>query len=171
MLLHVLLGTALAGDTYKIDSAHSAVVFKALHFGAGHTWGRFNEFEGGFVSEEKVLSSVEVTVQAESVDTAIKKRDDHLRSPDYLNAGEFETLSFTSTTCDVNGCTGDLSLHGVTKTVTVPMVYVGEGADPWGGYRQGWDASFTVKLSDYGIDGAGAVGDELHLFVSLEGKK
>jgi polyisoprenoid-binding protein YceI len=171
MLLHVLLGTALAGDTYKVDTGHSGVLFKALHFGAGYTWGRFNEFEGSFVSDGKTLSSIEVTVQAESVDTNIKKRDDHLRSPDYLDAEQFPTVSFKSSSCDAKGCTGELSLHGVTQEVTLPIAYVGEGSDPWGGYRQGWDAAFTVKMADFGIDGAGAVGDELHLFVSLEGKK
>lgn len=170
MLLHVLLGTALAGDTYKVDTGHSGVVFKALHFGAGYTWGRFNDFEGSFESEGKQLSSVEVTVKAESVDTNIKKRDDHLRSPDYLNAGEFPELSFKSKSCDAQGCTGDFTLHGVTKEVTVPLTYVGEGKDPWGGYRQGWDAAFTIKMADYGIQSDG-VGDELHIFVSLEGKK
>lgn len=170
----LLAGTAFAADSYKIDTGHSAVLFKAHHFGAGYTWGRFNDFEGSWQVDGKTLSAIEVTVKAESVDTNIEKRDKHLRSPDYLDAAAYPTITFKSTkvACAASACdvTGDLTLHGVTKSVTAKLTHTGEGKDPWGGYRQGWEGEFTIDTSGYGIQQDG-VGTNLMLTLAFEGKK
>jgi len=170
----ILASAAFAADTYKIDAGHSAVLFKAHHFGAGYTWGRFNDFEGTWSVDGKTLSAIEVTVKAESVDTNIDKRDKHLRSPDYLDAEVHPTVTFKSTkvSCAGNACdvTGELTLHGVTKSVSTKLTHTGEGKDPWGGYRQGWEGSFTINTPDYGIQQDG-VGPELTLTIAFEGKK
>ena len=175
MLPVILLATAaFAGDTYKIDAGHSAVLFKAHHFGAGYTWGRFNDFEGKWEVDGKTLSAINVTVKAESVDTNLDKRDNHLRSPDYLDAKQFVDITFQSSkiscagdSCDVSG---SLTLHGTTKDVTAKLTHTGEGKDPWGGYRQGWEGAFTIDTSDYGILQDG-VGTDLTLTLAFEGKK
>ena len=175
--LLLLLSTALAGDEYKVDNGHSAVIFKAQHFGAGYTYGRFNEFEGGFEAEGETLESINVTVQAASVDTNIAKRDGHLANADYLNAKEFPAITFTSTSIGAKGegvfaVTGDLTLHGTTKSVTVDMTHTGEGKDPFGGYRQGWEGSFMVDAHEYGVgvDQKGS-GKDITLILAIEGTK
>jgi polyisoprenoid-binding protein YceI len=176
MLFAILLATtaASATDDFKLDTKHSAVLFKAHHLGAGYTWGRFNDFEGSWTAEGEKLMSLTVSVKAESIDTSVDKRDKHLRGPDYLEAATFPTIDFKSTrircadgTCNVKG---DLTLHGVTKRVTAELTHTGEGEDPWGGYRQGWEGVLQVNMPDYGIDQEG-VGDQLGLTIAIEGKK
>ena len=150
------------------------MLFKAHHFGAGYTWGRFNDFEGTFEVDGKKLTSIGIVVKAESVDTNNDKRDKHLRNPDFLDAEQFPTVSFKSTKIDCSGdkcaVTGDLTLHGVTKSITVDLMYTGEGKDPWGGYRQGWEGTWSIDTSQYGIQYKG-VGTELFMTVAIEGKK
>ena len=177
--MFLLLATAFAGDEYKVDAGHSAVIFKASHFGIGSTYGRFNDFEGGFVSDGATLESINVTVKAASVDSNIDKRDKHLSSPDFLDAEEFPEVTFVSKSVAAKGegvfaVTGDLTLHGVTKEVTVDLSYIGEGKDPWGGYRQGWEGALTVDTQDYGVGVAGlddGVGDDITLILAFEGTK
>ena len=170
----LLAGMASAADSYKIDAGHSAVLFKAHHFNAGYTWGRFNDFEGSWEVDGKTLSSISVVVKAESVDTNIEKRDKHLRSPDYLEVEAHPEITFTSTqiACSDDSCsvTGDLRLHGVTKSITVKLSHTGEGKDPWGGYRQGWEGSWVIDTTDFGIQQDG-IGTNLTLTVAFEGKK
>jgi polyisoprenoid-binding protein YceI len=175
-VLPVLLiaGAAFAGDTYKIDEGHSAVLFKAHHFNAGYTWGRFNEFAGQWEVDGKTLTAIKVKVKAESVDTNIEKRDKHLRSPDYLDVEAFPEITFESKSvkCADSGCevAGTLMLHGVSKDITTTLTHTGEGKDPWGGYRQGWEGVFTIDTKDFGIQQEG-VGTNLQLTVAFEGKK
>lgn len=165
---------ALAGD-YGVDAGHSAILFGAKHLDVAYTFGRFNDFEGTFVADGDKLDSVSFTIKTESVDTEIKKRDDHLRSPDYFDAAQFPVITFKSSkiekAADGWNVTGKLNLHGVEKELTLPVKKTGEGKDPWGGYRYGFISDFTVNLSDYGIDPKGAIGDEVRMTVSIEGKQ
>ncbi len=173
----LLPAVAFAADDYKVDTAHSAVLFKAHHFGAGYTWGRFNDFEGTFeVDEQGNPTAIDITVKAESVDTHNDKRDKHLRSPDFLNAGEFQTITFKATEIAAAGegkwtATGDLTLHGVTKPITVEITKAGEGKDPWGGYRYGFETAFSVERSDFGFFNEDGIGDTIAMTIAIEGTK
>ncbi|MBM4290261.1 MAG: hypothetical protein FJ138_01470 [Deltaproteobacteria bacterium] len=167
--------SALA-DTFTLDASHSAILFKAKHFGVGYTYGRFNKITGSYTGGAAPAVSFEV--DASSVDSANAKRDDHLKGPDFFNVNETPKITFKSTKWEDKGnglahVTGDLTLHGVTKAITVPVTKVGEGNDPYGGYRVGFETTFTVKRSDFGISYGlpAAVSDEITLIVSFEGTR
>lgn len=171
-LLATLTAPAPADD-FKADPAHTSVVFKVLHMKTSHTFGRFNQVEGTLSTGDK--PAFEFTVQAASVDTGIEKRDNHLRNPDFFNAVQFPTITFKSTavtaTDDGYDVTGDLTLHGKTNAVTVHLTKVGE-SDSKMGHRIGFDTTFTIKRSDYGMDKLlDAVGDEVTLMVGIEATK
>lgn len=171
---------ALAADTYTIDPEHASVMFKVKHLGVSYTWGRFNDVKGSFVLDEAnpAASRIEVVIKTESVDTGNERRDRHLRNADFFDAAQFPEIRFVSKTvsrAEPNQftVTGDLTLHGVTRPLTVTVNKVGAGADPWGGQRAGGELTFTVKRSDFGMSYGlpNVVGDEVTLFVSLEGIK
>lgn len=173
----LLAGSAFAADTYNVDHDHSNFLFKIQHLGVSNTIGRFNEFSGTFSLDTKdpSKSSISLTIQTASVDSNAKKRDDHLRSPDFFDATTFPTLTFVGKTYEkvsdtVFKVTGDVTLHGVTKPLTITITKVGEGSDPWGGFRQGWSSSFTLKRSDFGMNFMqGGIGDEVSISVEIEG--
>jgi polyisoprenoid-binding protein YceI len=170
--------TRAAGpDSYKIDPVHSTVLVRARHLGVSHAYVRFNDVSGKIVVDEADPSKggIEVIVKAESVDSAHAKRDEHLRSPDFLNVKQFPVITFKSTSVrKVEEAefevVGDLGLHGVTKSIAARLTRVGTGKDPWGGWRTGAEARFTVKRSEFGMTFAlEGVGDELDVIVSIEG--
>jgi len=183
LILVVLLATAgsllaitsaLAADTYKFDKPHCAVIFNVSHGGYGIVYGRFNELDGSAVMDEKDLDacSIEVTVQAASVDTNVEARDNDLRGPDFFNAKQFPVITFKSKSVSKakNGnyqVTGDLTLRGVTKTITVEFRKIGEGDDSRGNHRAGWTASFSIEREDYGINYGG--GGPVNMIVAFEG--
>ena len=170
-----------APESFDIDPVHSAVIFRIHHFGSGYSYGRFNDFGGKLVFDEAspAGSSVSVEIKATSVDTANAKRDDHLRGPDFFDVAQFPTITFKSTAVKAAGATsfdvtGDLSMHGVTKSVTVRMEKTGGGKDAWGMFRVGFEGTMTIKRSDfgmkYGLDN-GALGDEVRLTLAFEGAR
>ena len=177
----VLVTTALlaaplrAADTYKVDPVHSTVIFRINHLGTSWVYGRFDDVAGTFSVDDKT-PSFDFTVNADSVDTNNKQRDTHVKSADFFSVKEFPTITFKSTTVASTGdkkydVTGDLTLHGVTKSITVPLEFVG-AADTKMGSRAGYEAHFSVKRSDYGMDKmVGMIGDEVYLTVSFEGVK
>jgi polyisoprenoid-binding protein YceI len=177
LLVVVSAATAQAQETYDIDNAHSAVIFSAKHFGAGFTYGRFRKFSGTFVVDKSpAKSSVEVTIDAASLYTAEKKRDAHLASPDFFNVKQFPTLTFKSAKVKKSGAgfdvTGKLTLHGVTKTITLKMKKVGEGKDPYGNFRSGYEASLKLNRSEYGMNYmVGPLSDEVRIIIAIEGIK
>ena len=169
---------AFAGDAYKVDPVHSFVFFTAHHAGAGYSGGRFNAFGGDFtIDADPAKSTFAVEIKIDSVDTANEKRDSHLKSPDWFNAKQYPTIAFKSTAVEKVDdthlkVTGDLTLHGTTKSINFPLELTGQGEFPPGTKRYGVRSAFTVKMSEYGIKGMpGAVGDEIELMVSLEGTK
>jgi polyisoprenoid-binding protein YceI len=176
-LLAVALFTApplLAADTYKVDPVHSTVIFRISHLGTSFVYGRFDDVAGTFTVDEK--PEFDFAVNVESVDTNQKARDTHLKSADFFSAKEFPTITFKSTAVSSTGdkkfdVTGDLTLHGVTKSITVPLEFVG-AADTKMGSRAGYEGHFSIKRSDYGmLKYAGMVGDDVSLIVSFEGVK
>lgn len=179
----VLLGSTLAAParsaptTYEVDAVHSVVVFSITHLGVGTSWGRFNRMSGSFTHdpENEAASSVAITIDADSVDTANAKRDQHLRSPDFFDVKQFPEIRFVSKSVrPIAGgaldLTGDLTMHGVTKSITARADLVGAGKDPWGNHRRGYDMSFTVRRGDFGIDFMpGGLGEDVKVNVSIEG--
>ncbi|GIW22688.1 MAG: hypothetical protein KatS3mg068_1695 [Candidatus Sericytochromatia bacterium] len=170
---------ALASETYDIDMYHSSVLFKISHLGASNYYGRFNDVSGTVVFDEKnpSKSSVDITVKVDSVDTNSKKRDDHLKSPDFFNSKQFPVITFKSKKVEkVNDktfkVTGNLTIHGVTKEVSFNFNKTGEGKNPKGQKVVGGETTFTIKRSDFGMNymqGPGMLGDEVTLILSFEG--
>jgi polyisoprenoid-binding protein YceI len=163
--------------TYTIDPVHSAILWKVQHKGAGFTWGRFNDFSGTVTATGRDPESlvVDITVKANSVDSANAKRDEHLRGPDFFNATEFPTITFKSKSAkkladDKVELTGDLTIRGVTKEIKAIAVFTGTGTDR-GAKLAGAEATFTINRSDFGITyGKGALGEEVTIIAALEGK-
>lgn len=184
----LLLGAALlvlpasrdaqAADTYAVDAVHSAVVFRALHMGASHAWGRFNELSGTFSLDEAdpARSVLDFQVKTASIDTGNPARDKHLRSTDFFNAIQYPTITFKSKSVAKVGeayeVTGELTLHGMTRPLKVKVVPVGAGKGPMGAAIRGIDASFFVKQSEFGMTKmVGPIGDDVWVNVSIEGTK
>ena len=145
---------------YKIDveGAHAFITFKIKHLGYSWLLGRFNDFDGSFNYDASQLenSAINVVIQAASVDSNHAERDKHLRGEDFLNVAKFPEASFVSKRFDVQDeqnavVIGDFTLHGVTKEISFPVQKIGEGKDPWGDYRVGFNGNTELKLADYGI--------------------
>jgi polyisoprenoid-binding protein YceI len=180
MASFVLAGIAQAADDYKVDPVHSAVLFKNKHMNAGYVWGRFNKLSGSFSLSAKAEEvKIDITVDAASVDTGNPGRDGHLKKPDFLDAAQFPTITFKSTKVspgketDTYEVVGDLTLHGVTKSITVTLKKTGVGENPKDKTPvAGVETAFTVKRSDYGMtQNIPGSADEVTLFVNLEGGK
>lgn len=165
-----------AAATYSIDPVHSSVIFKIKHFGASNFYGAFKEVTGTihYDAENPGASSVELEIAAASVDTRNEQRDNHIKSPDFLNAGEFPKITFKSTgvegSADSLQVTGKLTLHGVTKDVTATVEKVGEGKNPRSGANLiGFETRLTIDRTDFDMGFmAGPLGEEVDLIISLE---
>jgi polyisoprenoid-binding protein YceI len=158
---------------YKIDPVHSSVIFGISHLGITYVYGRFNTLSGVLTLKENA-NAIDMTVEAASIDTNNEKRDKHLRSEDFFNVEthpviSFKSKRFTPTGSGMYEVEGDLTLHGVTRPVTVEAKHIGSGEDPWGGYRTGFQTTFQIKRSDYGMDKLmNSVGDDVELTVAIE---
>mgnify|MGYP001024448196 FL=1 len=147
---------AFAAD-YKVDLSHAFIQFEISHLGYSTLVGRFNDFEGNFSWDKSAPanSALEVTVKTASIDSNWAERDKHLRSDEFLEVEKFPTAVFKTTKYDGDASggkmEGTLTLHGVTKPITLDVKYVGEGDDPWGGYRAGFTATTSLNRSDFGI--------------------
>ncbi|KUJ74882.1 hypothetical protein AVO42_05780 [Thiomicrospira sp. XS5] len=172
--------TAVAAPAnYQIDTKgmHASVNFKIQHLGYSWLTGRFDQFGGTFVydSEKPSNSKVDVSIDTDSVNTNHAERDKHLRSGDFLDVKKFPKATFVSTDITENAdktltVKGDLTLHGVTKPIEIQASKVGEGKDPWGGYRAGFTGTTLIKLADYGITyNLGPASTEVYFQLNLEG--
>lgn len=164
-----------AADTYEIDPVHSTVLARVQHMGAGNSWGRFNEVKGMFILDEADASKSSITIEvaAASVDTANKKRDEHLRGPDFFNAVQFPLISFKSTSLKkldetTYEAAGNFTCHGITKPLAAKITVVGKGKGPKGETRLGADTTFELKRSDFGIVTEG-LGETVLILASIEG--
>jgi polyisoprenoid-binding protein YceI len=160
--LALTLGTTAFAETYKIDTdgAHASINFEAIHLGFSVLTGRFDTFDGSFEFDNAnpADGSVTVNIDIDSVNSNHAKRDNHLRSADFFDVSNHPTASFTSTGINVTGdkaavITGDLTIRGITKSVDLDSTFIGEGDDPWGGYRAGFSGATTINLGDFGMDG------------------
>lgn len=170
--------TSRAADSYNLDPTHTAVTFKVSHIGLSWTYGRFNEVSGRFVvdSADPSQSSFELSLNPASIDTGNEKRDEHLKSPDFLNVKQFAAASFRSTSVkSVEGgleVTGDFTFHGKTQPITFTLAGGKTAEFPPGVRRTGYSTQFKLKRADFGMDKmAGAIGDEVFVAISFEGTK
>lgn len=166
-------------QTFEVDGGHSSVTYRINHAGVANFYGRFNDISGSVMWDSGTpdLNSFNVTIAADSIDSNSKDRDTHLKSPDFFNSKQFPSITFASKSIKANGSAfelaGDLTLLGKTKPVKAALTLTGE-KDIGGrmGYRAGWEATFTIKRSDfgmtYGID-QGMLGDEVAVTVAIEG--
>jgi polyisoprenoid-binding protein YceI len=183
LALAALATPAIAADSWTIDPVHSSVVFHVSHMNVATFWGRFVGEEGKMgtltIDADASKNAIELMLPAESIDTHDKNRDKHLRGPDFFDASQFPELSFKSSSWKKiddkkSEVSGNLTMHGVTKPVTVTVTKVGEGKGMKGEMRTGYDTSFTIKRSDFGMNfmvDNGGVGDEVTIFISVEAVK
>ena len=174
----VLPGQALA-ENYIIDTkgAHAFIQFRIQHLGYSWLSGRFNTFTGKFSYDEKNpgAAKIEVDIDPASIDSNHAERDKHLRSDEFLDVEKYPKAGFKSTSFKETGngkaiLKGDLTIHGVTKPVTIDIEHIGHGPDPWGGYRRGFEGTTKISLADYGITyDLGPKSKEVMLTLSVEG--
>jgi polyisoprenoid-binding protein YceI len=180
----VLLGMfsaplAVQAEDYVIDTknAHAFIQFRIKHLGYSWLYGRFNDFKGKFSYDEKhpEKAKVSVTLKTASIDTNYAERDKHLRSDDFFDVKKYPESKFVSTSYTPTGngkgiLKGKLTLHGVTKPISVKVQQIGAGPDPWGGYRRGFFGTTTITLADFGITyNLGPASTTAELLLSLEG--
>lgn len=176
----LLSSFAAHAEYYQIDTegSHAFIEFRIQHLGFSWMSGRFNTFTGNYSYDENNPSAaqVEVDIDVESIDSNHAERDKHLRGEKYLDTDAFPKASFKSTSFEQSEdgtavLTGDFTLHGVTKEITIDVEPVGHGVDPWGGYRRGFLGKTQFTISDYGIDVAklGPSSQVVFLTLSVEG--
>ena len=178
-------GQVMAAD-YKIDKEgqHAFIDWKISHLGYSYIYGTFKDWDGTFSwdAAKPEASKIAVDVKTASLWSNHAERDKHISSKDFLDVATYPDAKFVSTkvsnvgknadgktTADV---TGDLTLHGVTKSVVVKTTFLGEGKDPWGGYRAGFEGTTSIKRSDFGkMMDLGPQSDTMDLDISFEGVK
>lgn len=163
-------------ETYTVDATHSSALFKAKHFGISFVSGSFTDISGTIFLDRNNINktSVEISIGTASVNTHLKERDDHLRNADFLDVEKYPTMTFKSSQITKKNdklweVTGSFTLHGVTKIITTPITFLGETDVPWGQHRAGFETSFSINRTDYGMDKLlEPVGDKIQITVLLE---
>ncbi len=186
LALVVSMATApavVSANTYEIDTAHSVMSFKIRHLGISNVQGSFTDFSGTITADPEKLgeTTAEVTVSVASITTGNDQRDDHLRSPEFFDVESHPTLTFKSTGANVTGdgeftLTGDLTMAGVTKAVTLDAAFSGAAVDPWGNQKVAFSASTKIDRRDFGLTwnkaleaGGFLVGDDVEITIAVEG--
>lgn len=181
LALALLLPALAAAEpvVYKVDPAHSGVNFTVRHF-VTNTPGRFKDFDGTIKYDKAnpAASSVEFTVKTASIDTDNDDRDGHLRSPDFFEVEKYPTMTFTSTKvapkdADTLEVTGNLTIKGTTKQITIPVDVLGTFKTP-NGEKAGFETSFVINRKDYGIvwnrvlDAGPVLGEDIKINIAVE---
>lgn len=184
VIFAVLPVSVMAAESYTIDPLHTFPNFAINHLGFSTMHGRFGKTAGKLTLDQATHSgAVEVEIDAASVDTGFVKRNDHLRSPDFLNAAEFPDITYKSTKVTITGdasrgnatavVEGNLTISGVSKPVTLKVTRMHCGINPMDPkkeqYRCGFDAEASIKRSDFGIKyGLPAIGDDMNIALEVE---
>lgn len=181
--LALVAPAAASTTTYSADPTHSDVSFSVRHL-VSRVRGEFEDFSAEIVRNEAepAASRVDFRIRVASIDTGNEKRDDHLRSPDFFDASAHPEIVFASRrveklTDSEYRVTGELTMRGVTKVITLPVTFHGEMTDPWGGVRAGFSTSIVLDRQEFGIrwnksldQGGVMLGDEVRVDVELEAK-
>ncbi len=181
-LAALMMGAAtFSGHTapYTVDLSHSFIKFETSHLGFSKLSGRFNKFSGTMnydPAKGPDGQSIKIEIDITSLDTNWPDRDKHLRSADFFNSEKFTKATFESTGYDgdANGGTlkGNLTLLGVTKEISFAIKKIGEGKDPWGGYRAGFEGSYTLTRKDFGMDyNLGPEAEKVEITLQIEALK
>jgi polyisoprenoid-binding protein YceI len=180
-LFAVLVPHTAYAANYKVDveGAHAFVQFKIKHLGYSWLLGRFNTFEGNFSYDDKSPNNAKISIEIEtkSIDSNHAERDKHLKGKDFLNVSSFPKATFISNNIKFSDSenaivTGEFTLKGMTKTISFSVVKIGEGQDPWGGYRAGFSGTISLKLADYGITyNLGPASTHVEMGLYIEGVK
>jgi polyisoprenoid-binding protein YceI len=184
-LVSALVATsALAADTYTFDKSHTEASFQVRHM-VTKVRGKFTDFAGTIKLDpaKPEASSVEFAIKTASVATGEEKRDQHLKSPDFFDVEKFPELTFKSSAIKASGkdkydVAGTLTIHGVSKQVTLPVSFLGYVKSPWGDERAGFETGITLNRKDYGLvwnktleTGGLLVGEEVEVSVNIEAVK
>jgi polyisoprenoid-binding protein YceI len=178
--------TAVSQGTqrYTIDAAHSSAEFVVRHMVIAKVRGRFRTLSGTIdvPAGSDVPSAITALIETTSIDTHEDQRDTHLKSPDFLEADTYPTITFQSTKVAGKGpeftVTGDVTIHGVTRSVEIKAEYEGRGKDPWGNERIGYSGHTTINRKDFGLTwnqaletGGVLVGEEVKIEINIEAMK
>ena len=169
--------TLAADYAFDKEGQHAFINFKISHIGFSWLYGTFKDFDGDFSydPENPEASKVQVKIKTASIDSNHAERDKHLRTADFLNTSKHPESSFVSTKVVSTGegtadITGDFTLNGITKPVTLKAEFIGAGEDPWGGYRAGFSGTTELKLADFGINpNLGPAVETVYITLSIEG--
>ena len=180
----VCAGSAVGADRYEIDPVHTTLGFSVRHMMISNVQGKFNEFSGTLLYEEKDLaqSSVQVTIKAASIDTGNSHRDDDVRSPNFFDTAKYPEIIFKSTRIEKKGdgyvALGLLTMHGVSKEISLPFTINGKIKDPRGNEHIGIEAGLTLNRQDWGIsysrtmdNGGMMVGNDVKIELNVEAVK
>lgn len=168
---------ASAAETYQVDPVHSAVIYRIKHLNVSYSIGRFNQITGDFAIDPADPSKCrfDFTIPVASLDSGHPARDGHLKGPDFFNAKQFPMIRFQSESVasageDAYEVKGQLTLHGVTKPLTLKVAKTGTGKGMGGASLAGLLTEFTIQRSDFGMTNMlEAIGDDVKLTVSIEG--
>lgn len=174
-VMSMIPATGLLADSYTIDPAHTFPHLAVNHLELSTIYARFNNTSGKLEMDRAAQTgSVEITIDASSIDSAHEKRDEHLRSPDFLNVAEYPEITFKSTGVTYSGdvvssVDGEITILGVTKPITLTVTSMNCGVNPFSKKDScGFDASATLKRTDFGMNyGVGAIGEELQLMLGV----
>jgi polyisoprenoid-binding protein YceI len=184
-LATLLAASPLLAETYTIDKSHSEANFSVRHM-VSRVSGKFGDFSGTITGElsKPASASVEFTIKTASIDTGTPDRDQHLRGADFFDAEKFPEITFKSTSIKAAGkknlynVTGNLTMHGVTKKITLPVEYLGTAKDPWGNEKAGFTLTTTLNRKDYGVNwnkaldnGGVLVSEDVQVTINLETAK
>lgn len=172
----------MAKAKWAVDATHSSVDFSVKHMMIAKVKGTFHSFEANIEANENDLTTADISfkIDLSSVDTRNGDRDAHLKSPDFFNVEQYPALDFKATSITKTGegeysVTGDVSLHGVTRSETFDVTFEGAGKDPWGNVKAGFSATGAIKRSDYGLTynaaletGGVLIGDEVKISIEIE---
>ncbi|MBF0236118.1 MAG: polyisoprenoid-binding protein [SAR324 cluster bacterium] len=183
-LSFLVLSTSALAARYDVDPAHSQVHFTIPHLVMFKVRGNFTDMSGQIEVDttKQTITAVQGTVKSASIDTRESKRDEHLRSPDFFDTAQYPEITFVSKKISGKGSkitvVGDLTIHGVTKSVELKGSYLGANKDPWGNEKTGFEATGKINRKDFGLiwnkaleTGGFVVGDEVQIGLEIEAVK